>query len=140
MAFTDGIAGGPGGTSRSPLITLIDGILLDDNPTSVTSDPVAEEIVGSYRHFTLYIDMDSTSTPTTIEWIVEFSPDDGASWFAYRQGLFASLFYEDSLTASGLQQSFNGDCAGRMFRVKAVAVGTDASKKFLVTAKVEFWT
>ena len=91
-----------------------------------------------WRKFLLFLDIDSTLAPTTIQFIPQFSDDGGTDWFDYKQGLFASLFYEDTDTASGIKECFSGECAGRLFRLRAVAVGTDATNLFLVTARVAF--
>lgn len=122
---------------RSALVTLLDAVLFND---ALTSDQSDGRDVKRFRYFTLYLDIDSASTPTDVRFIVEFSPDGGTTWHEYRQGLFASLYYEDQDTASGLQVCFSGECAGRTFRLRAVATGTDATKTFTVTAKAEFWT
>jgi hypothetical protein len=90
------------------------------------------------RRFLLFLDVDSANSPTTIQFIVQFSDDEGVDWFDYKQGLFASLFYEDTDTASGIKECFSGECAGRLFRLRAVAVGTTAPNTFTVTARVEF--
>ncbi len=137
MAFTDIIHGGVGSIERSALETSIDAITLDDDPTEVNGSAFA---CGSFRHFTLYLDIDSTATPTTLQIIVQFSDDDGTTWYDHLQGLFASLFYEDTVVASGVKEIFTGDCVGRKMRVRAVGVGTTSSNKFIITAKVEFWS
>lgn len=122
---------------RSAVATLLDAVVFDDVTTTDFSDA---QDVRQYRGFGLYLDIDSTGTPGYIRFIVEFSPDGGATWHEYRQGLFAVLYYEDADTASGLQVCFSGECAGRTFRLRAVATATTAANKFLVTAQAEFWT
>ena len=123
MAFTDPIPGAAGGVNRSGILTLHNAQRLDDSPTSATGTEIASDLVGSFRKFALYLDIDSTSTPTTLEVIVQFSDDGGTTWYDYRQGLFAALFYEDTAVAGGIKQMFVGDVAGRSFRVELVAVG-----------------
>ena len=91
-----------------------------------------------WRKFLLFLDITSANAPTTIQFIVQFSDDGGTDWFDYKQGLFASLFYEDADTAGGIQECFFGECAGRLFRLRAVAVGTTAPNTFTVTARVSF--
>lgn len=134
-------AGGPSILSHdlvrsNTITTLIDGEVFDDSQTSYNSSAVS---VDDYKHFLLYLDVDSTLAPTTIQFIVQFSDDGGTTWYDYKQGLFASLFYEDQDTASGIKECFSGECAGRDFRLRAVATGTDATNKFTVTAKVGFY-
>jgi hypothetical protein len=122
---------------RSAVATLLDAVVFDDVTTTYSSDA---QSVKPYRHFALYLDIDSTATPATIRFVPEFSPDGGTTWHEYRQGLFAALYYEDVDTASGLQVCFSGECAGRTFRLRVVATGTTAANKFTVTAQAEFWT
>ena len=123
--------------ARAAVATLLDGEVFDDSQTSFSSPAQA---VDEFSRFSLYLDIDSASTPTDIRFIVEFSPDDGTTWHEYRQGPFTSLYFEDQDTASGLKTCFSGECAGRDFRLRVVATGTDATKKFTVTAKAEFFT
>lgn len=119
------------------LTTLIDGTVFDDDPTSENSAKVDTD---DYRYFTLYLNVDSTNSPTTIQFLVQFSDDGGTTWFTFKQGVFASLYYEDTDVASGIKECFSGMCAGRDFRLRVVASGTDATNSFTVTAKVEFWS
>jgi len=123
---------------RSPtVVTLINGIVFDDDPTAYNSASVD---TAPYRRFLLYLQILSTATPTDIRFIVQFSDDVGTTWWMYKQGLFASLYFEDQDTASVVNECFGGDVEGRLFRLRAVATGTTATNKFTVTAKVEFWT
>lgn len=122
---------------RSSLITLIDAITLDDDPTSYNSSAQA---VDEWRHFLLYLDVDSTGTPTTVRFILQFSDDEGTTWYSYLQGLFASLYYEDQDTASGIKECFSGDVVGRDLRLRAVGTGTSASNSFTITAKLELYS
>ena len=118
------------------IVTLIDAV--EFNATTTTYNSAAVKC-GAWKHFLLYLNVDSTATPTDIQFIVQFSDDGGTTWWTYKQGLFASLFYEDQDTASGIYECFSGDVAGRTMRLRAVATGTTAANKFTVTAKVEFW-
>lgn len=122
---------------RSAVVTLLDAVVFND---VTTTDQSAAQDVRQYRGFTLYLNIDSTLAPTDIRFIVEFSPDGGTTWHEYRQGPFASLYYEDQDTASGLLVCLSGDCAGRTFRLRAVATGTSATALFTATAQAEFYT
>lgn len=122
---------------RRAIVTLIDGILLDDDPTSYNSDAVA---VDPWTDFLLMLSVLSANTPTTVQFIVQFSDDGGSTWYSYLQGLFAALFYEDADTATVVRECFSGKVQGRDMRVRAVGVGTGASDTFTVTAKLELWS
>ncbi len=127
-----------GQTQRSALQSLAAAEVFDDIQSTFTSPTIT--IGDLFGHFTLFLNIDSTLAPTDIRFIVEFSNDGGTTWYEYRQGVFASLFYEDVDTASGLLVAFSGDNAGAEFRLRIVAVGTDVTNLFTVTADVEFFT
>ena len=70
---------------------------------------------------------------------IQFLGRPGGTWHTYKQGLFASLFYEDQDTANGIAESFSGDVAGRTMRFRAVGTDTTAVNMFTVSAAVEFY-
>ena len=93
---------------------------------------------GSFREFLLSLDIDSTSTPTTLQVQVQFANSITGKWHTYKQGLFASLFWEDADTASGIAECFKGPCDGRLFRIKLIGAGVTGAAYFTVSASVEF--
>lgn len=95
--------------------------------------------VGGFRHFTLYLKMLSSGSPTTLHYEVQFLESTSNEWHTYKQGPFAALYYEDEDTATETKECFVGDCAGRRMRLKITAVGTAAAKTFTVSAAVEFY-
>lgn len=115
--------------------TLIDQVVLNAVVTSFTSPQV---LTGPYRKFTLYLRIKSSGAPTTVQFIVEFLSERSGKWHTYKQGLFASLYYEDADTATEVDEMFSGDCAGRAMRIRAVGTGTSATLTFTVSASVEF--
>lgn len=123
------------GPSRSAIITLIDGVTF--NNTTTASNSNAQDCY-SYRYFLLYLNIDSTNAPTDIQFLIQYSDDGGTTWYDYRQGLFASLFYEDTVVAAGILECFSGEVMGRTIRLRVVATGTTSTATFLVTAKIEF--
>lgn len=92
-----------------------------------------------FRKFGLYVYIKSTSTPTTIRLRVEFLDAYSGRWHTYKQGLFASLFWEDTETASGIAECFKGDVLGRAMRIAIDTVGTTSTKYFDVTLTADFW-
>lgn len=118
-----------------------ESILLFDKEDIKSTNPVYSEAVhcGAYRHFRLSLDIDSTSTPTDLRIEVLFLEEQTGKWFTYKQGFFASLYYEDTDVASGVQECFSGDCSGRAMRIKLTGSGTTSSAFFTVSAAVEFW-
>jgi len=119
------------------IIRLLDAITLDDNPTTINSDAVE---CSAFRNFSLIIDVDSTGAPTTVQFIVEFLNPDTSNWHVYKQGVFASLIYEDTDTATEIHEMFSGVVAGRSMRVRVVAVGSTSSATFKVSVSADFWS
>ncbi len=60
-------------------------------------------------------------------------------WHTYKQGLFASLYWEDTDVANVVQEMFSGECAGREMRLKITGAGTSSSAYFTISASVEFY-
>ena len=119
------------------ITTLVNAQVFDDTQTSYNS---ANVDCDDHKHFLLHLDVDSTGTGDhIIQFVPQFSDDGGTTWYSYKQGLFASLFYEDVDTASGIKECFSGDVAGRDMRLRVVATDTSATLKFTVTVKVEFY-
>ncbi len=92
-----------------------------------------------FRKFGLYVFIDSTGAPTTLQVEVQFLDRWSAQWYTHKQGPFAALFWEDGDTASGIWECFVGDVLGREMRVKLTGVGTTAAAYFDVSVAVDFW-
>lgn len=92
-----------------------------------------------FRKFGIYIYIDSTTTPTDLHIEVEFLDRWTGKWYTHKQGLFASLYYEDTDTASGIYECFTGDVLGRAMRVKLTGSGTTSVAYFTVSIGVDFW-
>ena len=124
-------------TARSEdQLRLIGQLVLDAVTTSHNSDSV---ICGAFRKFALHVRVLSAGAPTTVQFIVQFLNEVDGLWSTYKQGLFASLFYEDTDTATEVQECFVGDVLGRQMRVRVVGVGTDAANTFTVSAVLDLW-
>ncbi len=127
---------------RSDIIHLFDNQVLNADPTTVNSfddGAFAESLPsGGWDEFDLILQLDSAMAPTSIEFFVEYSPDGGTTWFHYAQGLFASLIYDDTVVASGLNQVFRGKVAGEAMRVRVVGLGTDADNFFTFSSSIQF--
>ena len=110
---------------------VIDNVRLDDDPTSYNSD--AQDSDG-YSGTWVLVDIDSFGQPTDIRLIAQFSHDGGTTWWDFVEGLWASLYWEDTATADGINQAFNLPLGGiDTWRIRAVATGTDANNYFDVT-------
>ena len=101
------------------------------------SDPVE---TAPFRHFTLYLRIKSTGTGAhVLRAVLEWLEPASGLWHAYNQDLFASLYYEDTATATEVDDVFSGDCVGREMRVRLVGTSTTSSLYFTVSAAVEFY-
>lgn len=92
-----------------------------------------------FRKFGLYVYIDSTLAPTTLHVEVEFLDRWTGQWYTYKQGPFASLYWEDGDTASGIYECFVGDVLGRAVRVKLTGVGTTATAYFTTSIGLDMW-
>lgn len=113
--------------------------LFDQKQVNVTSEIISDGVIClAFRKFKLYLDIDSTGAPTTLQVKVQFLDRWSGKWYTYKQGPFAALFWEDTDVASGVQECFEGECVGREMRVTLTGVGTTSSAYFTVSAGVEF--
>jgi hypothetical protein len=126
-------------TTDSPVVaqsswaTLINGTVFDDDPTEENSSAVD---VSGYRGMWLELNIDSTLAPTDITFLPQFTDDDGTTWWDYQEGIWASMVFEDTQTASGIKKVFHLPLAGiDSMRIRVVATGTDGSNFFTVTVK-----
>ena len=119
--------------NRGGIQNLFAAQVFDDVTTSANSGSVDME---NYEKFILYLDIDSTLTPTDIRFIVQFS-NDNVNWYDYTNDFFGDLRYEDVATASGLLEAMSGLALGRYARLRIVATGTTAANLFTVSAAIE---
>ena len=111
--------------------TLIDNVRLDDDPTSYNSDAQDSD---NYAGAWVLVDIDSAGQPTNVRLIAQFSHDGGTTWWDFVEGLWASLYWEDTATADGIKQAFNLPLGGiDTWRIRAVGTGTAANDYFDVT-------
>jgi len=104
-----------------------------------TTEQISQGIeCGDFRRFLLHIFLDSTGAPTTIQVKVQFLNETTGKWHTYKQGPFAALFWEDTDTASGVAECFEGPVGGRAMRITLIGVGTSEQAYFTVDASVEF--
>ena len=111
---------------------VVDGIVLDDAPTSVTSDSFR---IGGMDKVSFGISVTKTSTPTNVIFTVEVSPDGGTTWLSYDKLLdgsgtdapVASITYTD--TAEDVC-SMSPEDVFDLARVIFTGTGTTSSLKF----------
>lgn len=109
-------------------------VRLDDDPTSYNSAAID---VSDWSALWVLIEIDSTLAPTNVRILPQFTPDSGVTWYDFEEGLWASLYWEDTDTASGIHKAFLLPCGGiDLVRFRAVATGTDATNYFDVTVMI----
>jgi len=114
--------------------------LFDKKVINTTVAQISESVeCAPFRKFGLYVYIDSTLTPTTLHIEVEFLDRWSGQWHSYKQGVFASLYYEDVDTASGIYECFVGDVLGRAIRVKLTGVGTTSTNYFTTSIGLDLW-
>lgn len=118
--------------SENP-IELFDKTLVNDT-TERRSEPVD---CAAFRRFGLFIRLDSTGAPTTLQVKVQFLNRWDGQWYTYKQGPFAALFWEDGDTATAIHEAFEGPCCGRAIRVTLTGAGTSAGVHFQTSVTLE---
>ena len=106
------------------------------------SDPEPSRSVqsGPFRHFALFLRIKSAGTGAHIFQVIpQFLEPRSGVWHDYLEGLFASLFFEDTVHATERTYVFRGDCLGREFRVRLAGTSTTGSLYFTVSAAVELY-
>lgn len=118
--------------TRSEVFTPIDAQNVE---TAYTSDSVS---TWGYRYFVLYLDIDSTESPTDIVIEVQFSPDN-TNWYKFMNDFFGDMRWTDTETADGVAECVCYNNVGRYMRLVATVTGGDGSNFFAVTARVELY-
>jgi len=114
--------------------TLINAIVLDDDPTEYNS--ALYDVAGESAVWVL-IGIESAGAPTNIRILAQISHDAGTTWWDFEEGLWASLYWEDTDTAAGILKAFLLPVGGvDAVRIRAVATGTDGNNTFTVTVRV----
>lgn len=110
--------------------TLIDNITFNNITTTKTSNSIT---VQEFTRMCLYLNVDVVSSPTYLDITIEFS-NNGTDWFQLVTGPFANIRYVE-LTGDRTD-AIDGPLRAQFIRMKAVASGTDATNKFILTGKV----
>jgi hypothetical protein len=77
--------------------------------------------------------IDSTGQPTNVRILAQFSHDGGVTWWDFEEGLWASLYWEDVDTGSGIHKTYLLPCGGQdLARFQAIGTGTSAGNTFAV--------
>jgi hypothetical protein len=104
--------------------------VLSAAPTQYTS--AAYDITSTTGAW-VNIFIDSTGAPTNVRILAQFSHDGGLHWYCFEEGLWASLFWEDTDTAAGIYKTYLLPCGGQdLVRFQAIGTGTGAGATFAV--------
>ncbi len=126
------------------IIVLHDAIVVGD----AIDHPSKGVQVGPFRKFTLYLSILYTGTADTnvVQVIPQFLEPNTGVWCDHLEGIWASMFFEDTVHTTQRNYVFTGDCVGREFRVnllggKASSSGNNptSSRYYTVSAAVEFY-
>ena len=111
---------------------LVDNVRLDDAPTTYTS---AALDVRGWNGVHVQIGIDSTLAPTNVRVLLQTTIDGSLiTWADFVEGLWASLYWEDTATATAIVQSFLWPNNGADYiRFVVTATGSDAGNFFDVT-------
>lgn len=99
--------------------------------TAYNSDAIDVE---GWNALNVLIEVESTLAPTDVRVLAQVSHDGGATWWDFEEGLWASLFWEDTDTATAIHKAYLLPLAGHdLVRFRVIATGTDANNRFEVT-------
>lgn len=120
-----------------------DTLQLFDNEIIANTTPRISNAVpcAPFRKFGLYvaIKFDGTADTINLKIEVEFLDRWTGKWYHYKQGPFAALFWEDTDTANGIWECFQGDVLGRAIRVKLTGIGVSTANHFHVSIAIDLW-
>lgn len=111
---------------------IVDGVVFDTAGKTYTGKEYAIEV---FNKFILYMHVDITGTPTTLEIYVQESPH-GNKYHDLNTGAFGPITFAG---ASGDSQICEvGPLTGSFFRIYVVSTGADQSNIFKLNVDVEF--
>lgn len=100
---------------------------------NTTTTETSQEIdISTYRYATLVFTLDSTNTPTDIEFSVEISAD-GTNFFKMINNGVGHWVYDDTICATAINEGYTFPIAAQLIRIRVVALGTSASNTFEVS-------
>ena len=114
--------------------TLMNAQVFDNVTTTDESNP---HNTFEWSAMWVYIHIQSANAPTDVRIQAQFQDGLGNNWWDFEEGLWASLYWEDTDTAAGIRKVFLLPCGGVWnVRFRVVATGTNAVNTFTVTIRV----
>lgn len=123
---------------REPGVSMFDHVVCGSTPANTVQEADIVD-AGSYRKFSLFLNLDSTGAPTSLLIEVLFLDPVHSHPHVYKQGPFSSLYYEDLDTADGLYECLSGDLLSELVSLRITCAGGAVAAYFTVTASMEFW-
>lgn len=122
-------------TKDSAWTTLLNDVVIDGTPAAVNS---VSHLLGGRSALWVHLYVQSVGAPTDLRIIAQFSHNNGANWFDFVEGFWASLYYEDTATAApGIRHAFLLPCGGQdLVRFRAVTTGAGPGATFTVGIRV----
>ena len=128
-----GLAPGSVTTEAAPTTVMPDTVI-DGTPATVDS---TSHVATGYGALRVYIYVLSIGAPTDVRVLPQFSPNNGVNWFDFEEGLWASLFWEDTDTAAGIRKVYQLPLAGEdLVRFRVITTGAGPGATFTVSIRV----
>ena len=115
-------------SGASPLTLTEDALteVFNDTVTTVLTLFGSPFVIHGWAGTWVHIRIDSTGAPTSVRVLPQFQNFGDGRWWDFEEGLWASLMWEDTDTADGVQKVFNLPCGGQnIIRLVVIGVGTD---------------
>jgi hypothetical protein len=131
-------------SKEEPPVTLIDGVVFDDDTTEGVSDAV---VTVGWNSFSLYVWVQSEGDGDhSLEIVRQISPVlDGVEWYDCAGVWGAAGEYSNLVVSAAdaqpedFKKVYFGRCIGMRARLKVVASGTTAEKRLRLRAKIQLW-
>ena len=102
------------GFIRSGITSILASTNLVGGSSSVTSSTF---IALGYRDVSVHLFIDSSATPVTVQFVPQFSNDTaGTNYNDYREGIWSSMFFEDTVTSTGIRRIYSLPMASERLR------------------------
>lgn len=108
----------------------------DELTAARTQITTARYAINSATGAWVNVFIDSTGAPTNVRLLVQFS-HDGLEWWDFEEGLWASLYWEDTDTAAGIRKTYLLPCGGQDW-VRFLVTGTGLAAGATFAVRVWF--
>jgi hypothetical protein len=113
--------------------TLMNAQVFDNVTTTADSNP---HNTFEWSAMWVYVYVLSAGAPTDVRVQAQFQDGLGNNWWDFEEGLWASLYWEDTDTAAGIRKVFLLPCGGVWnVRFRVTATGTGVANTFTVTIR-----